>query len=87
MQNHTWRERDDEGLTFYKATVHGGRWTMASQRKDDEEWTRYDPIPDELLEQLRDVVFNKYQRGRCGWKLVAGIDKLLGRDPVNPNQE
>ena len=65
---------------------------MASQlkgpsRKSDEEWINHDPIPDELLEKLRDVVFNKYQRGRCAWKLVAGLDKLLGRDPVDPGQE
>ncbi len=87
MQNHTWRERDEEGVTFYKAIHHGGRWSLNSQRKGDEGWEKHEPIPDELLEKLREVVFNKYQRGRCGWKLVAGVDKLLGRDPVDPNQE
>lgn len=86
MQKHTWRERDDEGLTFFKATHHGGRWSIASQRKGEEGWTHYDPVPEEVLEKLRDIVFNKYQRGRCGWKLVAGVDKLLGRDPVDPNK-
>ena len=90
MQDHTWREQDDEGVIFYRATHHGGLWKLASQRKgksrkSDEEWMHYDPIPDELLEKLRDIIFNKYQRGRCGWKLVAGIDKLLGRDPVDPS--
>ena len=87
MQNHTWRERDEEGgLTFFKATHHGGRWTLASQEKEEDEWTKHDPIPEDLLEKLRDVLFKKYQRGRCAWKLVTGIDKLLGRDPVDPKQ-
>lgn len=85
MQKHSWREKDDEGTTFFKATHHGGRWTMASQQKGEDEWTRYDPIPHELLEKLREVVFNKYQRGRCAWKLVAGLDKQLGRDSTEPN--
>lgn len=84
MTKHTWREKDEEGTTFYKATHHGGRWTMASQPKGEEDWIHYDPIPDEILERLRDVIYNKYQRGRCGWKLVAGIDKLLGRDSEEP---
>ena len=86
MQYHTWRERDDDGVTIYKAGHHGGRWTLNSQRKGDEDWTKYEPIPDEMLEKLRDLVFNKYQRGRCAWKLVAGVDKLLGREPTDPNQ-
>ncbi|MBK1834715.1 hypothetical protein [Roseibacillus ishigakijimensis] len=84
MRDHTWRERDEEGLTFYKATHHGGRWTLASQRKGDDEWTRYDPIPEELLEKLRENLFNKYQRGRCAWKVVVSVDKLLGRESSEP---
>ena len=84
MTKHTWRERDEEGLTFYRAEHHGGKWRVSSQRKGEEEWTYYDTPPEEILEGLRDIVFNKYQRGRCGWKLVAGIDKLLGRDSEEP---
>ncbi|MEM9080684.1 MAG: hypothetical protein AAGC74_08355 [Verrucomicrobiota bacterium] len=80
MQRHTWRENGEEGLRFWKATVHGGRWTLESQLKGEEEWTRHEPIADEEWEMLREVLFRKYQRRRCPWKLIEAIDKKLGRE-------
>lgn len=77
MQVHKWREQEEEGLRFYKATHHGGRWTLQSQSKDDEEWTSHDPMKREDWEMLREVLFRKYQRRRCPWKFVEGIDKTL----------
>ncbi|MDP0492555.1 MAG: hypothetical protein Q7Q71_16030 [Verrucomicrobiota bacterium JB023] len=77
MVRHTWRDRDEEGLIFFKATHHGGRWTLESQRKGDEEWTTHDPIKREEWEAMRDVLFRKYQRKRCPWKLIENIDKVL----------
>lgn len=84
MKDHTWRVRDEEGLMFYRATHHGGRWELRSQRKGDEEWQRHDPMEMEHLETLRDLVFNKYQRGRCPWKFVQQIDKLMGKETSEP---
>ncbi len=84
MKAYTWRERDEEGLTFYRANHHGGRWTISSQRKGEEDWEYFDPVPDEIWEKLREQLYNKYRRGRCTWKMVVGIDKRLGREESEP---
>ena len=80
MQKHHWREDDEEGKRLFRATYHAGEWKLYSQLKGEEEWRHHDPIPVELLEKLREVMWNKYQRGRCPHKLVAGIDRMLGKD-------
>ncbi|NWK56006.1 hypothetical protein HW115_10310 [Verrucomicrobiaceae bacterium N1E253] len=77
MQKHQWREDSEDGQVLFRATYHAGCWSLASQLKGDEGWSRYDPIPRELLEKLRQVIWNKYQRGRCPHKLVTKIDKML----------
>ena len=86
MQKHQWREEGEDGedgkddTKFFRATYHAGKWELYSQLKGDDEWMHYDPIPVELLEKLREVMWNKYQRGRCPHKLVTKIDKMLGKD-------
>jgi hypothetical protein len=80
MQKHQWRDESDEGKRFFRATYHAGEWKLYSQMKDEEGWVHHDPIPVELLEKLREVMWNKYQRGRCPHKLVTKIDKMLGKD-------
>lgn len=77
MQKHQWREEGEEGKVFYRATYHAGEWKLYSQLKGEEGWHHYDPIPGELLEKLRQVMWNKYQRGRCPHKLVTKIDAML----------
>jgi len=80
MQKHEWREEDENGKTYFRGMYHAGQWTLASQLKDEEEWTHYDPIPMELLEKLREIMWNKYQRGRCPHKLVTKIDRMMGKE-------
>lgn len=80
MQKHQWREENEEGHIFYRATHHAGAWKLYSQMKGDEAWVHHDPVPVDLLEKLREVVWNKYQRGRCPHKLVLQIDKMLGKE-------
>ena len=79
MQKHQWREEDETGKRYFRATYHSGEWKLYSQYKDEEEWTAHEPIPDDLLEKMREVMWNKYQRGRCPHKLVTKIDKMLGK--------
>jgi hypothetical protein len=81
MEQHRWRERTDDGLRFFRADHHAGRWTIWSQLKGDPDWTRHDPIPDELWRTLRDVLWRKYQRRRCPWEMVDAIDRLLEPPP------
>ena len=48
--------------------------------KEDDDWNCLDPPSMEDWEALRDVLWRKYQRGRCSWNLIAKIDKILGRN-------
>jgi hypothetical protein len=76
---HQWREGHGQDQGLYRATQHAGSWGLASQIKGEDEWVHYDPIPEELLLKLREVIWNKYQRGRCPHKFITQIDKLLGK--------
>ena len=76
MQRHSWRERTDEGIRFYRASHHGSTWTLQSQLKG-EDWEDHDPITEEEWRKLRDVLWRKYQRRRCPWEFIAKIDAML----------
>ncbi|NIP96004.1 MAG: hypothetical protein GWO24_22235 [Akkermansiaceae bacterium] len=87
MQRHTWRERVEEGVRFFRASYHSGKWTLQSQLKGEEEWEAHDPISEEEWRVLRDVLWRKYQRRRCPWELIEKIDGLLaewGEDESSP---
>ena len=78
MTRYEWRERSEDGeLRFLRATVHGGRWTLHSHLKSEEEWTAHDPIPRADLKTLRDLLRRKYQRRRASFEDVQQIDALL----------
>ena len=77
MQRHTWRESSDEGIRFYRASYHASTWRLASQFKGEEDWQPHDSISQDEWRALRDVLWRKYQRGRCPWKLIEKIDALL----------
>jgi hypothetical protein len=77
MQQHTWRERTEEGVRFYRASHHASTWILGSQLKGEEEWQTHDPISAHEWRLLRDVLWRKYQRGRCPWKFLEKIDALL----------
>ena len=77
MQRHSWRERTSEGLRFWRASYHAGKWSLASQWKGEEDWTAHDPMRRTEWVQLRDVLWRKYQRKRCPWELIDKIDRML----------
>ena len=77
MQKHEWREETEEGLRYWRAEYHGSRWRLMTSLKGEEDWTVHEPIKREEWVVLRDVLWKKYQRNRCPWKLVGNIDKLL----------
>lgn len=87
MQRHTWRERTDEGLRFFRASYHGGSWTLDSQGKGEDEWTAHDPISLEEWRTLRDVLWRKYQRRRCPWELVDKINRKLEGEAEREREE
>jgi len=77
MQRHTWRERTEEGVRFFRASYHASTWTLHSQLKGEEEWQAHHPISPEYWRELREILWRKYQRGRCPWELIARIDQHL----------
>ena len=58
--------------------------------KGDDVWQRQEPVPLSQLEGIRDIVWNKYQRGRTAWKAVEQLDKMVeaaGGKPIRPADE
>jgi len=91
MKNHDWRETTLEGETqMFRASVHAGRWTFFTKMKGDESWAREDPVALSQLVGIRDILWNKYQRGRIAWKFVEQLDKMVeaaGGKSVRPADE
>lgn len=77
MESHEWRERGEDGIRFWRATRYCGNWEFKTTLKKDPDWEDIDPVPRELWEKLREILWRKYQRKRCPWKLIEDIDKIL----------
>lgn len=77
MQRHSWRERGEDGLRFFRASYHASRWTLQSQLKGEEDWQNHDPISPDEWRTLRDILWRKYQRKRCPWEFIEKIDQHL----------
>ena len=97
MEVHTWKERTDEGPLVYRACPHANKWKLECAPKvgraerDDVEWEQVEFTRD-LWITLRDLLWRKYQRKRCPWRLIEAIDKLLEDMPeeesaVSPDEE
>lgn len=80
MESHEWRERTDDGLRFWRARRHAGRWSFQTTLKTDPAWEPVDPVPRELWSALREVLWRKYQRRRVPWKHIETIDTMLHDD-------
>ena len=77
MTKHQWREQDGEELCFWRANYHGGRFELFRKSGEDERWEKLNPPRKEDWEALREVLWRKYQRKRCPWKLVAKVDAMI----------
>lgn len=78
MTSHEWHERDPETreMRYYRASKFNKRWTVMTTLKTDEEWVTYDPVPLEILEELRTLLLKKYQRRRIPYEDVLTIDVM-----------
>lgn len=82
MESHNWKERTEDGTFIYMANYHAGKWTLecvpkvGRSLKDDVVPEKIDFTREHWL-TLRDILWRKYQRKRCPWKLIEDIDKLL----------
>ncbi len=86
MEKHQWQDDSGEFAILYRAEHFGGNWTFSSQeqvggRGDDKaDWIRLEePVDMEHLHKLRAVLWNKYQRKRCPWKLIDKLDKVIAK--------
>jgi hypothetical protein len=79
MRNfHAWTHRTEEGeKREVRAVKNQGRWRLQSKVKQDEEWT-YHEVPEKSdLEELREILWRKYQRRRASHEDVLLADKML----------
>ncbi len=82
MESHEWKERDEDGVRYYRANFHANHWGfLTTTQKRDPVWERVEQPSEALWRALRDIVWRKYQRKRCPWERVAEIDNILGDTP------
>jgi len=78
MTRREWRGRAEDGeIVYYRAFHHGGNWSFQSTRKSDDDWHDHDILPAEVMEELREVLWNKHLRRRLPLKQVEQIDRLI----------
>jgi len=78
MESHEWHENTDEGKRYYRANFHSGRWSILTTTiKRDPVWDFVNEPDLHIWQELRQVVFNKYQRKRCPWDRVAELDRII----------
>ena len=75
---HIWKEKDADGRKReIRVTKFGGNWRFQSKFADENEWTYYDrPLPEDL-QNLRDIIFRKYQRRRASAEDLEAVDQML----------
>jgi hypothetical protein len=79
MRNiHGWRTRTAEGeKREVRAHLFGRRWTFQAKVAGEDEWTSYEePLLEDLLE-LREVLFNKYQRKHLALEHLTSVEALI----------
>lgn len=79
-QTHEWRSRDEEGVVhIMRAEWDSKQWHFLTTTKKDPEWHEVPEPSVQLYEELRDVLYRKYQRHRNSWDHVEFVDKVLER--------
>jgi hypothetical protein len=79
MKHHEWHDRDETAgeRRYFRAAKFGRRWTVLTTLKSEPDWHRLDPVPLPVLEALRDLLANKYQRRRVPYEDVVAIDGMV----------
>lgn len=75
---------------IYRANHHAGQWTLARSlkvgRSEEEVWEPLVFTREDWL-TLRELLWRKYQRKRCPWKMIEQIDKLLEDEFPEPEDD
>ncbi len=79
MRNeHGWTQRTEEGeKREVRAIKTQGRWRMQSKLRHESEWIYYETPDRADLEELREILWRKYQRRRASHEDVLLADKML----------
>lgn len=79
MRNeHGWTHRTDDGAKReVRAVKTKGRWRLQAKLRDEAQWTYFDTPLRADLEELRDILFRKYQRRRASYEDVVLADEML----------
>jgi hypothetical protein len=80
---HVWKETTEEGeKREVRAVKFGGVWSIQSKLRHEERWTYHEPPLLADLEELKDVLFRKYQRRRAAYEDVVLIEKMIEKRKV-----
>jgi len=76
---HEWHDRDEEAgeRRYFRAEKFGRKWRARTTLKSAPDWEDLNPIPRAVLEELRGILMNKYQRRRVPYEDVVDVDKLV----------
>lgn len=79
MRNlHAWTHRTEDGeKREVRAVKNQGRWKLQSKLRHEAEWTYHEAPERSDLEELRDILWRKYQRRRASHEDVLLADKML----------
>jgi hypothetical protein len=79
MRNlHAWTHRTEDGeKREVRAVKNQGRWKLQSKLKHEAEWTYYEAPGRADLEELREILWRKYQRRRASHEDVLLADAML----------
>ena len=76
---HEWHDRDEaaDERRYFRAEKFGKKWKFKTTLKSDVDWEWLDPVPLDMLETLRALLQNKYQRRRVPYEDVVTVDRLV----------
>ncbi len=93
METFSWQGRDEEGnKVVYEAAHFGGWWQLkvapklGRSQRDEVVQTPADFTP-ELWEELRELLWRKYQRRRVAWNMVQHVDDILAGKVQNERRD
>ncbi|MBQ4614269.1 MAG: hypothetical protein IJB31_05015 [Akkermansia sp.] len=93
MESFSWQGRDDDGnKVVYEASHFGGWWQLTCtpkvgrSRRDEVEAEQIE-FTEDLWQELRELLWRKYQRRRVAWDMVQHIDDILAGKARNERRD
>jgi hypothetical protein len=79
MRNqHGWTHRTEDGeRRDVRAVKTQGRWRLQAKLRHEEQWVYFDKPELSDLQELRDILWRKYQRRRASYEDVLLADSML----------